>query len=132
MNEDVLKIIMEKEIHLMRELLANMLQEELSLQLHDHGSMRAILSERAAMTQELNRTRTERETIGNESFYKNSCEILFLSEQIESLAKKMRIQIQTNELLSSRIKETISTKPLQQISPRRLRVQVLPKPKHSR
>lgn len=131
MNENVLKIMMEKEIHLMRELLANLLQEELSLQLHDHTSIRAILSERDIMTQELNRMRAERVTMENKDPTNNStsCEILFLSEQIAALTKKMHMQNQTNALLSTRVKEALSIKPLQKTSTRRLRLQVMPKPK---
>lgn len=101
-----LKICMQKEIHMMRELLANMHREELSLQFQDKTSWEQVMTERAQMIGRLKSLRDSRlqvtEQFENQESYQDSdvIEIYSLRDQILALAEKMN-QIQSrNEYLS--------------------------------
>jgi hypothetical protein len=116
---DQLKDSMRKEIGIMREVLANMLQEELSMQLNDKGSLDHILTERSLMIERLGNLRLARleatkklEELGaahqgGRLLFEgdvNSCEILSLSEQIMALTERMNAQNCRNNLLFQHMK----------------------------
>ena len=122
---------LEQEIRLTRELLANMHQEELSLMLHDQGTLNQVLQQRYPMLEKLSFLRLERvETTqkiekiaakgdklptleeilppGEEI----STEILSLSDQLMALTERMNRQHTQNQRLSSQ-KEGMRPIPLQ-------------------
>ena len=115
---DQLKDSMQREIGIMREVLANMLQEELSIQLNDEGGLDQILSERSLMIERLGTLRQARlqatkklEELGaTQNGGKlladdvNNCEILSLSEQIMALTERMNAQNCRNNLLFQHMK----------------------------
>jgi hypothetical protein len=110
---------LQKEIHLTRELLTNMRQEEVSLMLHDSGSLNAVLQQRAQMLEKLSFLRIHRQEITqnlekivstgkktpsldeilplNEEI---STEILSLSDQLTALNEKMNRQQFQNQRLT--------------------------------
>jgi uncharacterized protein with von Willebrand factor type A (vWA) domain len=110
---------LQQEIHLTRELLSNMHQEEVSLMLHDTGSLNQILQQRAQMLEKLSSIRlhrleiTERiEKIASVN-HKNpsldevlppseeiSTEILSLSDQLMALNERMNRQHSQNQRLT--------------------------------
>lgn len=57
---DELKALLTKEVYLMRELLANMHQEELSLLFHEEGFLKQMLDERSYIVKQLGEVRQER------------------------------------------------------------------------
>ena len=114
-----LKEWMHKEISIMREILANMLQEELSIQLNDLGSLDQVMCERSSMVERLSTLRSARlqatknleelaASRGQERVPPfddaSNCEILLLSEQIMALTEKMNDQNCRNNLLTHQMK----------------------------
>lgn len=118
---DQLKISMQKEISMMRELLANMHQEELSLLMNDRGSWNNVMQQRSQLIERLSYLRVERleatkkiedmvcakdkaKEITLEEILpaddENSCEILSLRDQLFALMEKMNFQQCRNELLN--------------------------------
>ena len=110
---------LQQEIHLTRELLSNMHQEEVSLMLHDTGSLDQILQHRSQMLEKLSSLRLHRQEITKEiekiasSTHKNpsldeilppneeiSTEILSLSDQLTALAERMNRQQSQNQRLA--------------------------------
>lgn len=104
-----LKTSMQKEIHMMRELLANMLKEELSLQLQDKSSWEQVMIERAEMVNRLSFLREKRQNISlhfnNQTPDQDSdaIEILTLRDQILALAERMNQIKCRNEYLAEHV-----------------------------
>jgi hypothetical protein len=122
---DQLRIALQKEIHLMREILANLHQEELSLLLNDKGSWAQLMEERSQMIYRLSNLRIARmnateklQIITSEKGEKkdfslehllpiddeNSCEVLSLRDQLMALTEKMNFQNSLNQNLQNQIK----------------------------
>ncbi|MBS0605814.1 MAG: hypothetical protein KF898_01820 [Parachlamydiales bacterium] len=114
-----LRTTLQKEIFLMRELLANLHQEELSLMLQDHGTYRQLISQRSDMVEKLShlrvfRTKTTQQIFAllgkktSSSDYEQifpdteeiSCEILNLRDQLMALTEKMNRQQTRNQHLT--------------------------------
>lgn len=102
MLED-LQVLLKKEISAMREVLANMHQEELSLMLGDQNTLRLILDERSKLLAALSDLRLARieiskkiETGGDLTAH---CEILSLRDQILALIERMNFQNLRNVFL---------------------------------
>ncbi|MBS0604744.1 MAG: flagellar export chaperone FlgN [Verrucomicrobia bacterium] len=110
---------LQNEIRLTRELLSNMHQEEVSLMLHDTGSLNQILQQRSQMLERLSTLRlrrlqtTERiekiATVGHKHpsleeilppSEEISTEILSLSDQLMALTERMNRQHTQNQRLS--------------------------------
>lgn len=110
---------LQKEIHLTRELLSNMHQEEVSLILHDPGSLNQILQQRAQMLEKLSSLRLHRQETTEKIekiatvYHKNpsldeilppneeiSTEILSLSDQLMALTERMNRQHSQNQRLT--------------------------------
>ena len=107
---------LQKEVHLTRELLSNMHQEEVSLMLHDAGSLNAILQQRAHMIEKLSSLRTHRRVTteqiekitGTPSLDKVlppteeiTMEILSLSDQLMALTEKISRQSTQNQHIAA-------------------------------
>src|SRR4029078_7708234 len=104
---DVLKETLKKEVSMMRELLANMHQEEVSLLLNDQGTVHELLHERCLIVERLGSLRTTRleatnkieKIASNESpptlremfplEEETSTEILSLRDQLMALTEQM-------------------------------------------
>jgi hypothetical protein len=103
----------------MRELLANLHQEELSLMLQDHGTYRQLMSQRSDMVEKLSHLRVFRTKTTQQIFamlgkkavstdYEQifpdteeiSCEILNLRDQLMALTEKMNRQQTRNQHLT--------------------------------
>lgn len=114
-----LKTTMQKEISLMRELLANLHQEELSLMLQDHGTYRLLMNQRSDMVEKLGHLRVFRTKTTEQIFdmlgkkvtsadfeqilpdtEEISCEILNLRDQLMALTEKMNRQQSRNQHLT--------------------------------
>jgi len=118
-----LKISMQKEISIMREILANMHQEELSLLLNDRGSWTQVLQDRFPMIERLSDLRKQRmdATQKIEAIAKldsittptleqilptedeSSCEILSLRDQLMALVEKINFQNNRNTTLFQQV-----------------------------
>lgn len=113
---------MKKEIEAMREILANMHQEELSLLLNDRKTWAQVMEERAALIARLSNLRNSRlqatEKLEELAFPQGkpveilleqilppedatTCETLFLRDQMMALVDRMNLQSNRNELLSN-------------------------------
>ena len=124
-----LKTAMKKEVQLMREILANMNQEEVALLLNDKGSWNHIMQERYYIIEKLSNLRAARvkATIKLEKIVclgthmpnpsldqllpterEDSCEILSLSDQIVALAERMNWQNSRNNGLAHQIEHQLS------------------------
>lgn len=116
---DTLREDLQKEIHLTRELLSNMHQEEVSLMLHDTGSLNLVLQQRSLVLEKLSSLRLHRlEVTGkiekiagqvreNPSLdeilpphEEISTEILSLSDQLVALTERMNRQHHQNQRLA--------------------------------
>lgn len=116
---DTLRDDLQKEIHLTRELLSNMHQEEISLMLHDNGTLNFVLQQRYPMLDKLSFLRLRRqdtlEKIEKIAFCKNkrpsidemlppnedtSTEILSLSDQLMALTERLNRQHTQNQHLT--------------------------------
>ena len=114
-----LKNAMQQEISLMRELLANLHQEELSLMLQDQGTHQQLVLQRTCMIEKLGHLRlcrnqtTEQifELVGKQKTCSDfeqilpdtdetSCEILSLRDQLMALTEKMNRQQSRNQHLN--------------------------------
>ena len=124
---------LQKEIHLTRELLTNMRQEEVSLMLHDTGSLNLILQQRSQMLEKLSFLRVHRQettqqiekivAIKSESptldqilppSEEISSEILSLSDQLTALHEKMNRQQSQNQRLAEHPDHHHYPRPLEQ------------------
>jgi hypothetical protein len=124
-----LKNAMQKEVLLMREILANMNQEEVSLILNDRGSWNSVMQQRYHLIERLSVLRSTRtkatnklnSVIGKQHNVSQvpleqilplgdvgSCEILSLSDQIVSLTDRMNRQNRRNQTLSCQIEHQLS------------------------
>jgi hypothetical protein len=116
---DELKIALQKEIALMRELLANLHQEELSMMLQDQGTHQQLILERSCMVEKLSLLRSTRHQATEKIFQfvgakntssdfdqilphtdETSCEILSLRDQLMALTEKMNRQQSRNHHLT--------------------------------
>jgi hypothetical protein len=110
-----LKEALQKEVHLMRELLSNLHQEELSLMFHDDGSLNHILQQRSQIVDRLSTLRLHRIKTTEEiekmvssspqapsvdqllpPHEDSSSEILSLRDQLMSLTERMNKQNSLN------------------------------------
>jgi hypothetical protein len=119
-THDALRIVMQNEIRLMRELLANMHEEELVLLLNDNPGWTQVVQKRVSMLQSLKHLRGQREVttknieglvfsqgkkqiIGVSDLLPSeeeiTCEILSLSDQLVALMEKINYQNTRNEML---------------------------------
>ncbi len=93
---------LQKEIYLMRELLSNMHQEEVSLILHDLGSRSELLDQRTQLLDKLSVLRNHKEeTIQLLEITHSPLEIHSLIDQITALTEKVNRQTTTNRRLST-------------------------------
>jgi len=134
---DHLKFIMQKEIHIMREILANMHQEELCLLLNDKGSWNQVMQQRSVLIERLSTLRAERISTTEEIEHmasaktknkslsleqilptddENTCEILSLRDQLMALIERMNTQNCRNEYLFHHVEHlpplSLSSEPL--------------------
>ncbi len=126
LNEE-LRQTMQQEVSLMRELLANLHQEEVSLMLQDHGAYHSLVQQKSEMVERLSRLRLFREkTIAHiceilgpkqnrfepEQILPDSdeisCEIINLRDQIVALREKMSRQLSRNEHLTEHPEHLLS------------------------
>lgn len=102
MLED-LQVLLKKEISAMREILANMHQEELSLMIGDQNTLRIVLDERSKLLAQLSDLRLARmeisKTLENSTELAVHCEILSLRDQILALVERMNFQNLRNVFL---------------------------------
>ncbi|MBI2742327.1 MAG: hypothetical protein HYX48_00215 [Chlamydiales bacterium] len=121
---------MQKEVTLMRDLLTNLHQEELSLLMHDRNSWNQLMEERAGIIQRLGSWRLARmeavkkllpgrvqkeapleEILPSQD--ENSCEVLSLRDQIMALAERMNRQNSRNMTLSHQVENHLDLPPIQ-------------------
>ncbi len=117
---DALRDDLQKEIHLTRELLSNMHQEEVSMMLHDSGSLNAIMEQRSHLLERLSLLRLHRQNVTEKiekiaGKTKNqptldeilppneeiTMEILSLSDQLMALTERMNRQYAQNQRLAA-------------------------------
>ncbi len=96
---DDIKILMQKEIILMREVLANMHQEEESLKRNDHSLWANVISQRCEILALLSPIREERILASKLIEYSDDCDILSLRDQIMALIERINMQNHMNEQL---------------------------------
>ena len=97
---------MQREVYLMRELLSNMHQEEISLMLHDRGSLHQILQQRSSLLEKLSSLRINKLEILSQIedlplYLSSSLEISSLHDQVTILSEKVHRQTTTNQRLTS-------------------------------
>lgn len=122
-----LKRSMQKEVTLMRDLLANLHQEELSLLMHDKTSWNQIMEERSKIVQKLGSWRELRMATMTKLMHlfherkkqeppleellppqdENTCEVLSLRDQIMALAEKMNSQNNRNQTLYRQVGQNL-------------------------
>ena len=118
MLHEQLKEALQKEVNIMRELLANMHQEELSLLLNDQGSLHELLEQRCIIIERLSTLRTRRieatekieKIVSKEkpptvehilpSDDETSTQILSLRDQLMALTEQMNRQQSQNQYLT--------------------------------
>ncbi|MEN9344027.1 MAG: hypothetical protein RLZZ453_814 [Chlamydiota bacterium] len=96
---------MEKEVYLMRELLSNMHQEEVSLMLQDKAALAATLDKRSSLLETLGSLRKNKQTMikdlhGATPYFPSSIEMDTLYEQLNVLSEKIHRQFTTNRKLT--------------------------------
>lgn len=135
---DTLKEGLEKEIRLTRELLSNLHQEEVSLMLHDAGSLNQILQMRHPMLESLSSLRLNRlkttERIEKIASTKNkspsleeilppneasTAEILLLSDQLIALTERMSRQSTYNQRLTKNADHSYAPQPVLEARPKK-------------
>lgn len=108
-----LRLSLQKEISALREVLANLCEEELSLQLNDQAKIEQVLSDRSQMIDRLNHLRSEREDstkllekiFGRPATFEElfpidepeNCEILSLRDQLLALIERINQQNSRNQ-----------------------------------
>lgn len=97
---------LQKEVYLMRELLSNMHQEEISRMLHDKTTLAAILDSRSTLLDKLGSLRkvkfTTIQNMHNKAPYlPSSIEMSFLHDQLTTLSEKIQRQFSTNRRLAN-------------------------------
>jgi flagellar biosynthesis/type III secretory pathway chaperone len=98
---DTLVENLKKEVYLTRELLSNIHQEEISLMLHDAGSLAQVLQQRSSMLEKLSSLRSFRlETTHKIEHLHDlhsadllSIEIASLNDQLSALTQRMSLQL---------------------------------------
>ena len=123
-----LMLSMQKEVTLLRDLLTNLHQEELSLLMHDRPTWNRIIEERANIVKNLDPCRQARmeatkklsegmkptETPLEEllpSQDENSCEVLLLRDQISALTERMNRQSNRNQILFAQVEKRFDLPP---------------------
>lgn len=96
---------MQKELYLMRELLSNMHQEEVSLMLQDKRSLQEIMDIRSSLLEKLGGVRREKQSALHAletgcPYLSHSIEIVSLYDQISTLSEKIHRQFFTNRHLT--------------------------------
>ncbi len=97
---------MQREVYLMRELLSNMHQEEISLMLNDKGSLQQILQQRSFLLEKLsglriNKLETLKEIEHINPYFTTPLEINSLGDQLSCLTEKVHRQTSSNQRLSA-------------------------------
>jgi|ERR1700722_11543692 len=129
---------LQKEIHLTRELLSNMRQEEISFMLQDTGSLNLVLQQRSEMLETLSILRLHRQdtTAKIEKIasmqHKNpsleellppseeiSTEILSLSDQLMALTERVNRQHSQNQRLAKYNDHHLPLQPAVEVRPKR-------------
>ncbi|MFI5333962.1 MAG: hypothetical protein ACHQT8_02200 [Chlamydiales bacterium] len=147
-----LKRSMQKEITLMRDLLANMHQEELSLLMHDRTSWNKIMEERAKIVQNLGPWRSKRTEATDKLIQhrdkekkktpqleellppeqQSSCEILSLRDQLMALTERMNSQNCRNETLYKQVENKLVDLPFPNYRERAPNPSLVPVPRKKR
>lgn len=104
-----LKELLKKEVSLSRELLSNMRQEEVSLILHDQGSLNETLHQRSHLLQQLNALRLHKvettqkiaELLTAPMEESHAIEIASLKDQLESITTRMTQELSCHTQYSS-------------------------------
>ena len=94
--EEKLKESIKLEIHLLREFLGNLLQEEIILQNQDRASWNKLMQDRFGLIQQIKHIRHHRNSEENQ-IREASCETLLLIDQLHALLIKIHSQITYNE-----------------------------------
>ncbi|MGE5195771.1 MAG: hypothetical protein ACM3JI_00395 [Anaerolineae bacterium] len=105
-----LKMAMQKEIGIMREVLANMHQEELALLMSDKDGWNQVMQQRGSLIERLGILRLERqeaakkiENLLSSSKKLESCEIFSLRDQLLAIVERMNRQNNRNEMLFNQL-----------------------------
>ena len=125
--QNELRVILEKEVFLMRELLTNLHQEEISLMLQDNGTCHYLLQQRSVLMERLCDLRSFRsrmndqisEVLGKrpheeaeEEIIPHSeemgCEIINLRDQLVALTERMNLQQMRNQHLTAHPEHLLS------------------------
>lgn len=122
-----LKDLLKKEVSLSRELLSNMRQEEVSLMLHDQGSLIETLTQRSHLLQQLSALRLHRvETTKkiadlppSDTLDVDSIEIASLNDQLESLTTRMTRELTCNKKNSYNCRENAPFSMLKESRPKK-------------
>lgn len=96
--EEKLKESIQKEIILLRELLGNFLQEEISLSRLDKSGWTQLMQDRFTLTEQIKQIRNTR-NLEVTQIKEPSCDILYLSDQLLALLQKIHEQTSHNENL---------------------------------
>ncbi len=96
--EERLQDSIQKEITLLRELLGNFLQEEMSLLKQDKPSWTQLMQDRFTLIEQIKEIRSGRAPI-KPSKEETSCDTLFLTDQLLALLQKIHHQTSHNENL---------------------------------
>lgn len=96
---------MRKEVYLMRELLSNMHQEEVSLMLQDKKSLQEILDTRSSLLEKLGCVRRDKQGVlqaleKSLPHFHRSIEVVSLYDQLSALSEKVHRQFFTNRHLT--------------------------------
>lgn len=122
-----LKDLLKKEVSLSRELLSNMRQEEVSLMLHDQGSLIETLTQRSHLLQQLSALRLHRvETTkkiadlpSSDTLDVDSIEIASLNDQLESLTTRMTRELTCHKKNSYNCRENAPFSMLKESRPKK-------------
>ncbi|MBI3236593.1 MAG: hypothetical protein HYZ48_02665 [Chlamydiales bacterium] len=125
--QNELRVILEKEVFLTRELLSNLHQEEISLMLQDTGTCHYLLQQRGSLVDRLGDLRSFRDKTNDqilEILGKNlplqveeeiipcpeemGCEIISLRDQLVALTERMNLQKLRNQHLTAHPEHLIS------------------------
>lgn len=100
-NTKNIKEWLKREIHIMRELLANLVQEELAILMRDERGWQHLFLERTSLVEALKKLHHASSQLGSSSEQapENQCDLTSLKEQILSLTEKMLLQSKRNTKL---------------------------------
>ncbi len=123
-----LMLTMQKEVTLLRDLLTNLHQEEISLLMHDRATWNQLKEERANIVKHLEPCRQARAEATQKlsgdlkaaeismeeilpSQDENSCEVLLLRDQIVALTERMNRQSNRNQILFTQVEKRFDLPP---------------------